>query len=289
MKMLTMTRKKKTNTMKYARLASRIYGRPVLITEMEYFNLSNTFQSLVKGNVPKALFDDDEGENATSEPYKVVGKTAIVSLSGPIIKHASGMDTLCGMVDVDTFLSNVQAAFNDTNVTSILIDIVSPGGECTGIFETSNAIREMSKTKDIVAFSDDMCCSAAFWIASACNSIVVTETSTIGSVGVFIGLYDQSQAFAQEGIRPILIRSRQFKADGFPGLPISKETIDRLQTDVDDVNAMFRSAIALKRTLKDEDMQGQAFSGTKAVANGMADMIVANIGELVELMNTELN
>jgi ClpP class serine protease len=270
-------------------ISRTLYGKPWAILEAQYFNIHTTYQNYLKGRLSASsldLDDDLDDDSANVAPYTLQGKVAIVSLGGVILKHASMIETLCGAVDVDSFLVNVQKAFADPNVESILLDINSPGGEVTGVMEAADAIREMCKTKQIVAFTDSLCASAAYWIASACDAIFVTATSDIGSIGCYIGMYDYSIAFSQEGVKPVLIKSGKFKGDGFQGLPISEDTIARLQAEVDQTNLLFRDAIAIKRKgLSDDDMQGQCFLGLNAIQNGISDGIVKNINELVSILN----
>jgi protease-4 len=276
-------------TQKY--ISRAIYGKPWAILEPDFLNIHNIYQNYLKGNVPLANFDDDgDGdENIKSEPYKVVGKTAIVSLSGVILKHASLLEQVCGAQDIDSFLANVTAAFNDTNVENIVIDVNSPGGGVVGVPEAAEAIREMSKQKQICAFSDSLCASAGVWIASAASSIIVTPSSQIGSCGVYVLAYDQSQAFAQEGIRPVLIKAGTWKGDLAQGMPISDATIARIQADVDETNSQFRAFILTNRTIAEDMLQGQCVSGLNAVKAGFADAVVQNIQELIDMLNAELN
>jgi len=275
----------------YARISNRLYGKPWALYEPQWHNLHAIYQNHIKnGSLVKKSdieFDDDNGESATS--YTVVGKVGIVSLNGVILKHASLLEQICGAVDVDSFLQNVTAAFKDTNVESILLDINSPGGEVTGVKEAADKIRMMAKTKQIVSFTDSLCASAAYWIAAATDGIFTTETAEIGSIGVYVGMYDYSVAFSQEGVKPVLIKSGKFKGDGFPGLPIGEDTISRIQAEVDQTNDIFRGAIALKRDLKDDDMQGQTFMGMNAVKNGISDALVTCINDLVSALNSETN
>ena len=271
------------------RISRAIYGKPWAILEPDFLNIHNIYQNYLKGNVPLANFDDDGDENIKSEPYKVVGKTAIVTLSGVILQHASLLEQMCGAQDIGQFLSNVTAAFNDTNVENIILDINSPGGGVVGVPEAAAAIREMSLKKQIVAFTDSLCASAGMWVASAATSIIVTPSSEIGSVGVYVLAYDQSQAFAQEGIKPVLVKSGTWKGDFAEGMPISDATISRVQEDVNLTFDMFKSFVLTNRTIDESLLQGQCVMGINAVKAGFADAIVSNIQELIELMNADLN
>jgi signal peptide peptidase SppA len=275
----------------HTRIAERIYNRPWLISDGGYFKVHSVYQGYINAKHAGDMkaWMDDSSSTGTAQPYVTIGKVAVVSLEGTILKHASLLEQMCGAADVDTFLNNVRAAFNDTNIESILLDINSPGGEVTGVKEAADAIREMAQTKEIVAFTDSLCASAAYWIASACNSIFTTETANIGSIGVFTLLYDWSAAYAIAGVKPVLIKDGAFKADGVEGLPISDDTIARLQTDVLQIGTMFRSAVNINRDVADSTMQGQCFMGMNAVGLGLVDYIVTDMNELISLMNADLN
>jgi len=103
-----------------------------------------------------------------------------------------------------TSIQSIQRQFNylinDSECVGIILKINSPGGEITGIHEFANTVYNARGSKPIIAYVYGMCASAAYWIASACDSIVCDRTATLGSLGVVASWDDFSQAYKRAGI-----------------------------------------------------------------------------------------
>lgn len=113
--------------------------------------------------------------------------------------------------------------------------------------------------------------SAAYWIGSASNRLVVAPSASVGSIGVYLAYMDQSAAAAAAGIKPVVISSGPLKGMGIPGLSLTDDQAAYLQAEVNAIAADFKAAVRKKRALvKDEDMQGQSMQGKVAIAKGLA-------------------
>ena len=114
----------------------------------------------------------------------VRGRVAIVEMIGPVMHYGGGiMSWLFGFPSAEGLLADIQAAEDNPAVDSIVLHIDSPGGQVGGIAELSNHIRDKI-TKPVVAYVGNMAASAAYWVASAADSIVAAPTAEIGSIGV---------------------------------------------------------------------------------------------------------
>lgn len=115
------------------------------------------------------------------------GSIAMLTLEGPLMKRGG----LCsyGMVDHAELINSLSVA---SNISGILLNIDSPGGQASGTAMLAQTIKEAGSKKPVVAIIDDgMAASAAMWIASAANEIYVTQlTDQVGSVGVYTTIAD---------------------------------------------------------------------------------------------------
>jgi ClpP class serine protease len=108
---------------------------------------------------------------------------------------------------------------------------------------------------------------------SQARHVMASETATIGNVGVYIPIRDDSMALAEQRVKIELIKAGKYKAMGFPGSSMTLEQRNFLQGQVNSINAAFHSAVLAKREIKEEDLEGQAFSGGEAFARGFVDEI----------------
>ena len=73
------------------------------------------------------------------------GSVAVIPVSGPLFRHAGLMTELSGATSYEDLRKDLQAAIDNPDISAILFDIDSPGGEVTGCGELSKAIYESPK------------------------------------------------------------------------------------------------------------------------------------------------
>ncbi len=228
------------------------------------------------------------GQSAAPPPSPV----AVIPIHGIIGKHLSSLETMCGGCDLDQIEAEIKEALADGNTRAIVLDFNSPGGVVTGVPELCAKLREWQadeQGKPIFAFTDSLCASAAYWLASACRSFGATATADIGSIGVYIAMVDDSEWWRKEGFKLELIKAGEFKATGISGQPLSPEARALLQADVDTIYGMFTADVRAGRgQVADEVMQGQTFLGQAAVAANLADGLVPDLATFVAAVLDEV-
>ena len=130
---------------------------------------------------------------------------AVVSINGPTFASYWGPGTYSNL------RATVEGLLDRDDVRCIVLEINSPGGDVNGLFECCEYISKANETKPITAHVTGMCCSAAYAIAASCDKVIATQTSEIGSVGVYAQAYDDqdlplTQRRAQE--REPVLRGR---------------------------------------------------------------------------------
>lgn len=203
---------------------------------------------------------------------------SIIPIKGIIGKGLSDFDVDTGGCDVDEVGEWLDAAFSDPAISAVLLDVDSPGGTVSGVPELADKVRQ--SPKPIVAFTSSMCCSAAYWIASAATRTLSTTSASVGSIGVYIALPDYSGLYQANGIKVDVFKAGEFKGAGIPGTSLSDAQRAELQASVEALHADFKSAVNLRRSLvSEESMRGQVFSGKDAAARGLVTGLVRNRAE----------
>lgn len=207
-----------------------------------------------------------------------VGGVAVLPVVGTIIPRADLLTESSGGVSIERLRSQFQAALNDPAVGSIVLDIDSPGGQVSGVPELATDIFGARGQKPIVAVANHLAASAAYWLASAADELVVTPSGEVGSIGVFAMHEDISAAMDKFGIKTTLISSGKYKVEGNPFEPLSAEARAAIQARVDEYYQMFTTAVAKQRGVSRRDVvngfgEGRTVGSREAVALGMADRI----------------
>ena len=226
-----------------------------------------------QGNVKRNIFGDPK-----LAPYKVSGGVGLVSVVGSLVNRGAYIGAYSGVTSYEGVQYQLKRCAADGAVHSILIDIHSPGGEAIGAFETAALIREIAKTKKVVAVVNGMAASAGYAIASGATEIVTTESGLSGSIGVLMMHVDYSKWLDAEGIKPTLIFAGAHKVDGNSLEPLSDEVKSDIQAEVDHFYSLFLNTVAAGRGNRlDADAarktEARCFIGEAAVKVGLADSV----------------
>jgi len=249
--------------------------------------------------IERLLNDRASGKEATAEEIRSAvesqhGETpqapsvAVIPVYGPIAQRMGMFDDICGGASCEAITNSLRAALADDSVSSIVLDIDSPGGTVTGVPELAAEIFAARGKKPIIAVANGMAASAAYWIASAADKLVVTPSGEVGSIGVYTMHQDISQMLKNEGVKVTFIQAGEHKTDGNPYEPLSDEAQADMQDGVDKFYDMFTRGVAKGRGVSlaavlSDFGQGRMLLAEDAVAAGMADEINSLGAVLAEL------
>lgn len=198
-----------------------------------------------------------------------------------IIGHRAGLvyDTSSGVGTSTELVGQAfDAVLNDPAVGAIVLDVESPGGSAAGVQELSDKIYGARGTKPIVAVANAEAASAAYWIASAADELVVTPSGQVGSIGVWTAHDDISKAMAAKGVERTLISAGKYKVEGHPWGPLDAEGRAAIQRTVDTYYGMFVKAVARNRNdtqtaVRDGYGEGRMLVAADAVKAKLADRV----------------
>lgn len=218
------------------------------------------------------------GKGQEREIARKEGAVAILPLRGVIANRMSMFDDISGGMSSEGFGRAFQAAMRDDGIKAIVFDVDSPGGMVSGTPELAQMIHAARGTKPIVAHVNARAASAAYWIASAADEIVVTASGAVGSIGV-LGIHeDISGALDKAGVKKTIISAGKYKVDGNPYEPLGEDVRSRMQAKVDRSYEGFVRDVAQFRgvslaTVREGFGQGDTVDAEQAIAEGMADKV----------------
>jgi len=218
------------------------------------------------------------GSSARRErPYQVVDGVAILPVSGTLLHKFGYTKPRSGCTGYDGLIARMNDAVYDIEVTAILLDIDSPGGELAGCFDATDTIRKFRDIKPIYGVCHDTMCSAAMALGSACTERWITQTGRAGSVGVLIAHTDIADKLASEGVKITLIHSGKHKVDGNPYEHLSEEVLNNIKASLDQSRAKFAQIVADNIGMTSAavlDTEARVYTGDDAVNVGFANQIV---------------
>lgn len=206
------------------------------------------------------------------------GAVALLPLRGVIANRANMMSDISGGTSSESVGRAFDAFVKSEEVKAIIIDIDSPGGVVSGTDELSSKIFAARGTKPIIAHVNATAASAAYWIATAADEIVLTPSGEVGSIGILSVHDDISAALEKAGVKKTLIASGKYKGEGAPFEPLSADARAHRQERADAYRDRFERRVAANRgvslaTVREGFGQGRMVMADAAIAQGMADKI----------------
>jgi signal peptide peptidase SppA len=227
-----------------------------------------------RANLDLARLGTFGGLSADAGPYRLLpGGVANISCSGLLMQRPGLLlRILFGASDLAELKYAITAAAQDKAVRSVILSIDSPGGVVTGPPEIAALIEEVCKEKPVLAWSDGVMASAAYWIGSACSSVFVSgPTVTTGSVGV---VATHTYAPSQDGSTTTEITAGKFKRIASGSAPLSPEGHAHIQARVDYLAGVFHKAVARGRGMSPERvaaLEAATYIGAQGIDAGLVD------------------
>jgi signal peptide peptidase SppA len=215
------------------------------------------------------------------------GGVAVLAVEGVIAQKANLFTAISGGASAQMLQTQVESAIADPAVKGLVLQIDSPGGSALGSPELAAVVRQLSEQKPIVAVSDGLMASAAYWIGSAANALYVTgPTVHVGSIGVVV-----AHQYDPRGANTTEISAGKYKRIASTNAPLTSEGRAHLQERVDHIYSVFVDAVAANRGVSAEQVledmaDGRLFIGQQAVDAGLVNGI-ESLDAIAERMATD--
>lgn len=216
---------------------------------------------------------------AAKRNQQQAGGIAVIPVYGTITQRGGGIfDMFFGGTSAEGLTTDIRSAMADESVQSIVLDVDSPGGSVGGIQEAFDAIMSMRGKKPITAVANSLMASAAYWLASAADTIIASPSAQVGSIGVFTVHEDISKMAADAGVKVTMISAGKFKTEGNQFEPLSDEARAAIQKRVDGYYGQFVGSVARGRgvtagAVRGGFGEGRVVGALESVSLGMADRV----------------
>lgn len=208
--------------------------------------------------------------------YEVApGGVGVFELSGVLAPKANMLMQISGATSTQMAAAQVRAMRQDPRVRSAAIAIDSPGGSVLGTPAFAEEIRLLALEKPTVAISRGTMASAAYWVGSAANAVMIEGvTDQVGSIGVY-------QRMSIEPAQPgqlEMVRGK-YKRLSLNGQAPGPEQMAYVEGQLDYLYSTFVEAVAANRGTTADDVlarmaDGRVFIGQQAIDAGLADGVM---------------
>lgn len=269
--------------MRVNRLISSLLHAPLLMERGTAESLLPVLDQILLGQPVGSLWDLEEEEEVS--PLSIVslsegkirmhgsfaeapeGSVAVIGILGAMMREDN-----CGTPGTQTLAALTDQAYDHPNIVGLVKLVNSGGGTVDG---TEVYARTVGKApKPVVTFVQGMMASAAYWVGSKANYIMLEgRTSMVGSIGTQISLTDRSAYLEKLGFKQRTFRATESTEKNSDieealkgnGGPITEHMLDPL-------NSVFLSEVREARNLPEtKKLNGKMFVGQAAIDEGLAD------------------
>lgn len=212
------------------------------------------------------------------EPRNKVG---YISITGPIT---------CA----DSYRKYIHDYFKDPEIKAIFLNIETPGGAAGSAEALTLDIINLKKecSKPVIAYTENVCASGGYYIASAADIIVAPASCVIGSIGARIATQFQlKELLANYHVKTNTIASGTYKTILDPFIDSTPEQLALLQSLTDDCYETFAKDVAERRHLSLQNKHiwadGKIFTGRQAFELRLIDALGSK-STAVEMMKKHL-
>ena len=208
------------------------------------------------------------------KPKKKAENVAIVVAAGEILDGSQPPGTVGG----DSAAALLRKALQDESVKAVVLRVDSPGGSAFASEVIANEIEALQEAgKPVVASMSSVAASGGYWISAGADKVIASPSTVTGSIGVFGMIPTFQRSLATLGVA----------TDGVATTPwVGALRLDREMTDstkqlvqmlVENVYDDFVSRVSEHRGLDKQTVdsigQGQVWTGTDALENGLVDQL----------------
>lgn len=191
-------------------------------------------------------------------------------------------------IESSEFVSLLDAAYQNSRLKGVVIEMNSPGGSPVHsgiIYDAIRAKEQNHPDIPVLVVVEDMAASGGYYIASAANEIYADKASLVGSIGVISSGFDASNLLEKIGVERRTFTAGRNKAFLDPFAPMTEEAKVKWQAVLDETHQQFINAVKEGRgdrlVITDDVFSGMVFTGSQAIKIGLIDGL-ASVNEILD-------
>jgi protease-4 len=182
-----------------------------------------------------------------------------------------------GNIGSERISKAIRKAREDDDVKAIVLRVNSGGGSSLVSEVIFREVKLAAEAKPVVASLGDVAASAGYYIVSPADTIVASETTITGSIGVFVLIPNFKEMMNDKiGITTGVVKTNPYADITSLTRPLTEDERALIQEYVDDSYTDFITQVAEGRSMTIEEVDalagGRVWSGVNAMENGLIDV-----------------
>jgi len=217
----------------------------------------------------KRYADVTSGEKKEATSNRI----AVIYAMGSVVTGDAGE----GSIGSDRIAKAIRKARKDDKVKAIVFRVNSGGGSALASEVIYREVKLAAETKPVVASLGDVAASGGYYIVCPADTIVASETTITGSIGVF-GIIPNMQELMNDkiGITTGVVKTNKYADIMSTTRPMTEDEHTMIKKYIDDVYTTFVNHVAEGRSMTFEEVDaiggGHVWSGVNAMEIGLIDL-----------------
>lgn len=178
----------------------------------------------------------------------------------------------------ENLVASLKSAYEDDGAKGIVMRFNSPGGSPVQAGIVSDEIlrlRKLHPNKKLYAVCEEMCASAAYYMAANADEIYVDKASIVGSIGVLMDGFGFTGLMDKVGVERRLLTAGANKGMLDPFSPVNEKQKAYAEAMLEQIHQQFITVVKRGRgnrlKVDDDTFSGLFWNGEQAVNSGLAD------------------
>jgi protease-4 len=193
--------------------------------------------------------------------------TALIEVRGEIAEQSEA--------SAENIVASLKSAYEDDSAKGIVMRFNSPGGSPVQAGIVSDEIQRLRKlhpNKKLYAVCEEMCASAAYYMAANADEIYVDKASIVGSIGVLMDGFGFTGLMDKLGVERRLLTAGANKGMLDPFSPVDEKQKAYAEAMLEQIHQQFITVVKRGRgdrlKLNDDTFSGLFWNGEEAVNQG---------------------
>ena len=187
----------------------------------------------------------------------------------------------------ETIIDNIKKIKKNKNIKSVILYVNSGGGSAFASDLITRELELLQKEKPLTVYMSDVCASGGYYISMPADTLIASEGSIVGSIGVF-GIIPELSGLVKEKLKISVDHIKTNKNTGEIDLfrPLNEDEEKLIQRGINQVYVDFLNVVSKGRNIETQEVdklaRGKVYYGDEGKEINLID-IIGNFNDAVDI------
>ena len=187
----------------------------------------------------------------------------------------------------ETIIDNIKKIKKNKNIKSVILYVNSGGGSAFASDLITRELELLQKEKPLTVYMSDVCASGGYYISMPADTLIASEGSIVGSIGVF-GILPELSGLVKEKLKISIDHIKTNKNTGEIDFfrPLNDDEEKLIQRGINQVYVDFLNVVSKGRNIETQEVdklaRGKVYYGDEGKEINLID-IIGNFNDAIDI------